>query len=68
MKKVILQVEGMHCSGCENRIENVLKNLEGIQEIHASHEQGTVEVTIEKEEQLEQVKEKITDLGFTVKE
>ena len=30
MKEIILNVEGMACEGCENRIQNSLKNIEGI--------------------------------------
>lgn len=30
MNKTIINIEGMHCEGCKNRIENVLNNHEEI--------------------------------------
>lgn len=37
-------VDGMTCTGCENRIENTLKKLEGIQEVKAKFSDQTVQV------------------------
>ncbi len=67
MNKIIIKVEGMHCEGCENRIKNSLKELEGVKEVQANHKTG--EVTLEEENvNLDEVKEQIEDLGFEVKE
>ena len=30
MKEINLKVEGMMCIGCENRIQNAVKNMNGI--------------------------------------
>lgn len=65
MKETIIKVQGMACEGCENRIQNALKNMEGIESVVASHKEGTV--TIKANENLiNSIKEKIEDLGFTV--
>lgn len=65
MKEIILKVEGMACTGCENRIQNSLKNKEGIKEVVANHKEGTVKIVAEKIN-LEEIKEQIENIGFTV--
>jgi len=30
MKKLLINIEGMHCSGCSNRLEKILKSNEKI--------------------------------------
>ncbi len=64
--EVVLKVEGMHCEGCENRIQNAVSKIDGVEEVKASHEKKEVKLTIESEEVLPSVKEKLDDLGFTV--
>lgn len=65
MKEIILKVQGMACEGCENRIQNALKNIEGIEKVVANHKEGTVTVTAN-ETLINDIKEKIDDLGFIV--
>lgn len=68
MKETIINVEGMVCGGCENRVKNALFTIEGIESVEASHETGIVKV-ISKEKISEDImKEKIEDIGFEVKE
>ena len=33
MKEINLKVEGMMCTGCENRIQNAVKNMNGIKRL-----------------------------------
>ena len=33
MKDILLHVEGMECTGCENRIQNALKDRDGVKEV-----------------------------------
>lgn len=68
MKEINLQVEGMHCEGCENRIKNSLSTIDGIDEVVANHNDGTVTIKTNKEVDLEKIKEIIDDLGFEIKE
>lgn len=65
MKETIIKVQGMACEGCENRIQNALKNIEGIEKVVANHKEGTVIVKAN-EIDIDKVKERIEDLGFTV--
>lgn len=67
MKETIINVEGMVCGGCENRVKNALLTIDGIESVEANHETGIVKVT-SKDDILESgMKEKIKDIGFDVK-
>lgn len=67
MKEIVLNVEGMVCNGCENRVQNALKTIDGVENVVANHENGTVTVTLNKEVSESILKEKIEDIGFDVK-
>lgn len=68
MKELIIKVEGMVCNGCENRVQNVIKQIEGVEKVIANHKEGTVTITAKQEIDREIIKEKIEDIGFNVKE
>ncbi len=67
MKEINLKVEGMACSGCENRIKNAVKTISGVDEVEANHETGVVKVKAEDSVNIENIKEKIDSIGFDVK-
>ena len=67
MKEIIINVEGMMCEGCENRIQNVIKSIEGVEKVIASHKDGTVTITAENID-IDKIKEKIEDIGFVILE
>lgn len=58
----------MVCGGCENRVQNALKTLEGVKNVVADHTNGTVTITAKEEVSISVMKETIEDLGFEVKE
>ncbi len=66
MKETIIKVEGMVCNGCENRVKNALKNIQGVESVDANHATGTVTVTSKEEVSENIIKEKIEDIGFEV--
>ena len=68
MKEVVIKVEGMMCSGCENRVQNALKEIAGVDTVVANHEEGTVKVTLALDVDVTVLNETIEDLGFDVKE
>ena len=68
MKETIIKVEGMVCNGCENRVQNALKNIDGVENVVADHTTGIVTVTSKNEIAESVMKEKIEDIGFEVKE
>ena len=66
MKEIVFNVDGMMCTGCENRIQNALKTIKGVKEVKASHTDKKVVVTLKQEVDEEILKEKIVDLGYEV--
>ena len=67
MQYIKLKVNGMECHGCENRIKNVISNLENVKKVEANFETGIVEVEAENSVSEELIKKKIKDLGFEIK-
>ena len=41
MKEIFLNVKGMMCEGCENRVKTVIKNIEGVKEVSANNDTYT---------------------------
>lgn len=44
MEQLVLQVNGMDCTGCEARIQRSLEQLEGVKRARADHQAGEVRV------------------------
>ena len=68
MKELVFNLKGMMCKGCENRVENDLKNIDGIEDVKADHNLEQVKVTLSKDVNKEQIINKIEDIGYEVKE
>ena len=66
MKETIINVKGMVCNGCENRIKNAIKNINGVENVTADHNTGKVIVISNNEVSESVIKEKIEDIGFEV--
>lgn len=66
MKETIIKVEGMVCGGCENRIKNALGQIDGVENVEASHETGIVKVNADEKVAKETMEETIEDIGFDV--
>lgn len=47
MQSWVLQVDGMTCTGCEQRIATVLHRVEGVSGVVADHTCGRVEVLLD---------------------
>ena len=67
MEEIIINVEGMMCGGCENRIQNALKEIDGVESVIANHKDGTVKVTKNASVEESLLTERIIDLGFDIK-
>ncbi len=67
MKEITIKVDGMVCSGCENRLKNALETINGVVKVMASHETGMVKITFHDELDSSLIEQKIEDIGFTVK-
>ncbi len=66
MKELEIKVKGMMCNGCENRVQNALKTIEGVKEVVANHATGIVKVTANEEVSENSIKEKIEDIGYEI--
>ena len=59
-------VTGMTCGGCEVGVRRVVNKLEGVQEVEASHEDGTATVTYQAERVTpDDIIAAIEELGYT---
>jgi Cu2+-exporting ATPase len=47
LKKIELNISGMHCPHCEMRIKKALEAVEGVKSAKADHKKGIVSVEIE---------------------
>ncbi len=65
MKEFKIQVKGMECTGCENRIQNAIRQLHPIELVKADYNTGIVTVITE-EALLSTIQEKIENLGFQI--
>lgn len=62
-----LRVEGMTCTGCENRITGALRSVDGVVSATADHEQGTVTLVHDSTPATgEAVRHAIEELGYRV--
>ena len=66
MKETNLIVNGMMCGGCENRVKNAIKNIEGVENVTADHNTGRVMVISDNEVSEEIIKEALEDIGYEV--
>lgn len=65
MPDVTATIDGMHCSGCEERVENRLSRVEGVRSVEADHEKGTATVAfVAGQEDDALTREAVEDLGF----
>ena len=66
MSEINLEVKGMMCGGCENRVKNALSEIEGVKEVTADHTNGKVTVVCENTVTKDVIKETIEDIGYEV--
>lgn len=67
MADIVLEIEGMSCSGCENRVTKGLSNLEGVRSAEADHEAGTARVRlVAGKEDPDALRETVEQLGYEV--
>jgi copper chaperone CopZ len=67
MKEIKLQVKGMSCSGCEQRIQKVLARVEGVVRSAANHQAEEVRVVFDQNRTSEQaVRAMIEQAGYEV--
>lgn len=68
--KIEIRISGMSCTGCENRVKNVLKNIENVESVNANYNTGIVEIETNdiKNLDIDVIKEALEDLGYDILE
>ena len=68
--KIEIRISVMSCTGCENRVENVLKNIENVESVNANYNTGIVEIGTNdiKNLNIDVIKETLEDLGYDILE
>ena len=66
MKNIELNIEGMKCEGCANRIKNALSTIKGIDSFDLSLEDKKLTLSLKKEKIIDEVIKKIETLGFGI--
>jgi copper chaperone len=64
MERKTLSVTGMSCNGCEQNVENALRNVEGVTRVDADHEGDTVELVVDDDVADDDVEAAIEDAGY----
>ena len=67
MVKVIMNVEGMHCPMCENRVNNAVKAIAAPQSITSSAKDSKTEFVASSAPDESAIRAAIAELGFEVK-
>lgn len=66
MKKLIVDVSGMHCKSCELLLERSIKSAKNVEKVQASHSRGTLEIfysgSVPDKQEIESI---ITENGYT---
>lgn len=63
MDQYTLEVVGMSCTGCEERVTTAVTQIDDVHRAEADHETGTVDVTAEAATE-EEVRRAIHDAGY----
>lgn len=67
MLKIIMEVEGMHCQMCENRVNNAVKAVAAPQSISSSAKDNCTEFVVSQAPDEAAVRAAVEDMGFSVK-
>ena len=66
MKKICLQVKGMHCASCEVLIERKFKEVPGVGAAHVDHVTGKAELICSDDPDIAVLNRAIAEHGYTV--
>lgn len=66
MNRKTITVTGMSCNGCEQNVENALKNVEGVTRVEADHEGDTLEIVVGDDVTDDDVHAAIENAGYDV--
>lgn len=66
MKELNIKVNNMVCTGCENRIQNALKNMNGVKEVIPNHKTGIVTITLNEDIEESLLEKTLEDIDFKI--
>lgn len=66
MKELELKVQGMTCEHCVRTVQRAVSSLEGVSKVEVFLDSGRVNVYMEKEVPLEDIKKSIEEWGYRV--
>lgn len=66
-QKMTLRVEGMMCGHCENRVKGALEKIPGIEEAHADHSKGEVQIICSQAPDEQAIEAAISQAGYIYK-
>ncbi len=66
MKEIVLNVKGMMCEGCENRVKKAISMLDGVKNVTADHNTGKVSIVFDGQINRDSIIETIEDIGYEV--
>lgn len=59
---------GVHCVGCETRIQSVLARMRGVQDVEADHKTQEIRLSLDPDiVSIQEVKDQLEDLGYRTK-
>lgn len=59
-----IHIQNLKCGGCANTISKGISSIEAIQNVLVNVEESTITFSYDKEEQVEEVKNKLKSLGY----
>lgn len=62
---ITINIKGIKCDGCINRIKNILNNIKEIKTYTITID-GNLHLELKKLKTLDTIKQEITDLGFEI--
>ena len=66
-EKLNFTVTGMTCGGCENAVKRAVRQLDGVEDVAASHSAKQVDVTFDEAKvNATTIRQRIESLGYTV--
>ena len=66
MRETIINVKGMVCGGCENRIKNALEEIKGVEKVEADYKTGIVKILANENIERKAMEDTIEDIGYEV--
>ena len=66
MEKIILTVEGMSCSHCENAVKKAVSAINGVSSVAVELSAKTVTINCDSDVSMAVIKEAIEDQGYDV--